>query len=244
MKQVMTHLVAGYPNEEESEAIALKLAEGGAHFLEVQIPFSDPIADGPTIFRANQVALSSGMNTEKALKMIERIKKEIPKEIHIVVMTYANIAYQYGLEDFCKRLGEIGVMALILPDMPLDEEVYDHFVAYSKRYGVHPIQIVSPITPPERLDAIAAVASGFLYCVSHTGKTGAQASLNEEVIQYLDRVRVKVKIPLALGFGISSAEQVKSAFKKADIVVIGSHLINLYDKEGLPGIENFLKSIL
>lgn len=243
MRQIMTHLVAGYPNEEASEKIALSMAEEGVHFLEIQIPFSDPIADGPTIYRANQEAIKNGMSTEKALKMIERIKTKISEKTNIVVMTYANIPFQYGLEKFCARLGKIGVMALILPDIPLDEEPFEHYVATCRKNGVHPIQIVSPITPPDRLEKIADNASGFIYCVSHTGKTGVQKTLDEDTLQYLERVREKVKIPLALGFGISSTEQVEAAFKRADIVVMGSFFIQLYDKEGLAGIKSFLRKI-
>ncbi len=243
MKQLMTHLVAGYPTEKESEEIALSMAKGGVDFLEIQIPFSDPIADGPTIFRANQEAIKNGMTTEKALKMIERIGSTISQKTNLIVMTYANIPFQFGLEKFCKRLGKIGVMALIVPDMPLDEEPFEHYVAYCKKYGIHPIQIISPITPPERLEKIAKNASGFVYCVSHTGKTGVVQTLDEDAIQYLDKVREKVKIPLALGFGISSPEQVEAASKKADIVVMGSFFIRLYDKKGLQGIKEFLKNI-
>ena len=244
MKTIMTHLVAGYPTEAESEKMALAMSKNGAGFLEIQIPFSDPIADGPTIFHANQVAIEKGMTTEKALKMIERIRTRIDKKTKIVVMTYANIPYHFGVQKFCEQLKRAGVYGLIVPDLPLAEEKNEHFIKICRQHNIHAIQIVSPITPETRLKAIAKVARGFVYCVSHTGKTGVQDSLDGSTLQYLDRVRKNIpRVPLALGFGISKPGHVKIALKKADIAIMGSVFIKLYERGGLEEIEKFLQEI-
>lgn len=244
MKPIMTHLVAGYPSEAESEKIAVAMAKNGSAILEIQIPFSDPIADGPTLFEANQKAIQGGMTTARALKMIERIRKKIAPDVKIAVMTYANIPFQFGIEKFCKRLQQCGVYALIVPDLPLDEEQSDHLIALCKKNNIHAIQVVSPITDEKRLREIARYASGFIYCVSHTGKTGVQEKLDPQSLQYLDRVRKNIPgVPLALGFGISTPEQVKVALQKADIAIIGSVFVKLHQQGGLVEVERFLQKL-
>lgn len=247
--KLMTHIVAGYPTLEESEKIALAMYESGASFIEVQMPFSDPIADGSTIMKANEVALKNGMTTQKCFELIKRLKGGIPIPVSapILIMTYFNIAFNYGLEKFCATAAKAGVYGLIIPDIPIDEEKTENYISLCKKHGLHPIQVVSPITPDKRLKALSKVASGFVYCVSAYGTTGTRDVLNRNLDRYLSKVRKFIKLPLAVGFGISTKEQVKTAAQKADIVVIGSKILNLYDEaktDKIMKIKGFLKEVV
>ncbi len=244
MKKInlMTHVVAGYPSMDECEKIVLAMAESGVSFIEIQIPFSDPIADGPTIMKANEKALLNGVTSDDCFELIKRLKKKI--KIPILIMTYFNIPFRYGLEKFCKKAREANVYGLIIPDIQIDEEKYDHYLSICKKHNLHVIQIISPITPEKRLIKIAKVASGFVYCVSSFGTTGERSEFYLELNSYLEKVKKYIKLPLALGFGISNKQQVLNALKYADIAVIGSKMINLYDSckgDKIAEIRKFLK---
>jgi tryptophan synthase alpha chain len=242
---LMTHIIAGYPTLKESEKIALTMAKEGVSFVEIQIPFSDPIADGPTIMKANETALKNGITTKKALALVKRITRKT--KTPILIMTYFNIAFKYGLAKFCREAQEAGVYGLIIPDIPLDEEPHENYLGLCKKHNLHPIQVISPITPERRLKLISKIASGFVYCVSRYGTTGENAALNPNLASYLAKARKHIKIPLALGFGISTPAQTKEAAKHADIVVIGSKIINLISNSPKPlhslqtQIRNFLQ---
>ena len=241
----MAHVVAGYPTIHECESTVLAMAQSGVAFIEIQMPFSDPIADGPTIMHANEQALSNGMTTRKCFQLIGRLKKKITTPL--LIMTYYNVAFRYGLEKFCKQAVACGIYGLIIPDIPIDEEDYEHYIRTCKKYGLHPIQVISPITPPKRLKRIAAVASGFVYCVSTFGTTGARSTLNPDVRAYLHRVKQYIHIPVALGFGISNRHQVAMALKYADIAVVGSKIINILGSakgDNIRAVKNFLKTIV
>ena len=242
---LMTHVVAGYPSMRECEEVVLAMAEMGVAFIEIQIPFSDPIADGPTIMQANERALLNGVTTEDCFRLIQRLKKKT--ETPLLVMTYFNIPFRYGLERFCKKAGEYGVYGLIIPDMQIDEEEYENYLGNCKKYQLHAIQVISPITSGKRLKKVAAVSSGFVYCVSAFGTTGERKRLNLNINSYMARVKRYIKTPIALGFGISDRNQVMTALKCADIVVVGSKIINiLRSSKGSKAIaiKNFLKEIL
>lgn len=226
--KLMTHIVAGYPNLKESEKIVMAMSKSRVSFIEIQMPFSDPIADGPTITNANKIALENGITTKKCFEFIKNIKKKV--KIPILIMSYFNIVLSHGVEKFCKKAQESGVYGLIIPDIPLDEEKFEHYIHFCKKHKLHPIQVISPITTEERLNKIAKVASGFVYCISSFGTTGARNKLNIDLSQYLEKVKRHIHIPLAVGFGISNRQQVESIKNKADIAVIGSEIINIYNE--------------
>ncbi len=250
MKKLMTHIVAGYPNLEISEKLALLMAERGADFIEIQIPFSDPVADGPTIMLANQKSLENGTKLadcfelmQKAVKKIKRVKnsnKSMPK---FLFMTYFNILHHYGVEKFCKKAAKCGCYALIVPDMPVDEEPREKYLANCRKYGLKAVQVISPLTPERRLKMLAKVVEGFVYCVSRFGTTGQENELNPQLSSYLKKVKKYIKLPLAVGFGISSKEHVDAVWKEADIAVIGSKIINVLNAGGIREVEKFLKSL-
>jgi tryptophan synthase alpha chain len=241
----MTHIVAGYPSLKESTDIAKTMATTGTSFIEIQFPFSDPIADGKTILEANTKALAKGITTKKCFALTKDLAQNT--DTPILIMTYFNIAFKYGLEEFCRKAQKSGVYGLIIPDIPIDEEPFENYIKLCKKYNLHPIQVISPITPPERLRKIAKIATGFIYCVSRYGTTGEKNTLNPDLRSYLAKVRKHIKIPLALGFGISTPAQAKEAARNADIIVIGSKILNLYDETPantkLKAIGNFIQKV-
>ncbi len=247
MRQIMTHLVAGYPSLKVNESLALMMAEAGVSFIEIQIPFSDPLADGPVISMANKVALEKGTRPKDAFQLMKNLKKKGVKT-PLLFMTYYNIVFAYGLEKFCKDAQAAGAFGLIVPDIPPSEEPYEGYLKTCKKYNLHAIQIISPLTSEKRMEEIVRVASGFIYCVSTTGKTGVRGQLDQEAIKYLDKLRLYTKLPLALGFGISNRQQVEQALEKADIAVIGSKLIQVFDaakpSQAQDAVKEFLKEIL
>lgn len=239
----MTHIIAGFPSMKKCQQLAEVMIDAGVSYLEIQIPFSDPIADGPTITKANQQALESGTIPEDCFELMNCLNKKT--DIPLLFMTYYNIPFRYGLEKFCKRAKEVGCYGLIIPDIPIDEEPYEHYLKLCKKYSLHPIQVVSPITPAKRLRQISKHASGFVYCVSRTGTTGARKNLDSQLDRYLNRVKKYVDVPLAIGFGISSKAHVESALKNADIAVIGSQVIKLLNKgSNMGNIGHWISSLL
>lgn len=247
-KKIMTHIVAGFPTLKKSEEIAILMADCGVDFIEIQIPFSDPVADGPTIMAANQIALENGTKVEDCFKLMAGLSKRakgILVSPKFLVMSYFNILHHYGIEKFCKKAALAGCYGLIVPDMPLDEEAAEKYLYYCKKYHLKAIQIISPLTPPDRLKKIAKVARGFVYCVSRYGTTGQSKSLNSNLHNYLTSVKKYIKLPLAVGFGISKKEHLEQVWKEAEIAVIGSKIINLIEnnKNYLQKINEFFKQI-
>ena len=238
----MTHIVAGYPNMKKCKSVAKLMAESGVDFIEIQIPFSDPVADGPTIMGANQKALASGVKVKDCFQLMKELNSEI--ETPLLFMSYFNILHSYGVDKFCKKAKACGCYGLIVPDIPLDEEEHEGYLEACKNHGLKAIQIVSPITSEARLKKIARVADGFVYCVSRFGTTGVKAKLNLQLEKYLKRVKKYIDLPLAVGFGISNKKQVKMVGENAEIAVIGSKIMNSMNDGGLKAVKKFLKSVL
>ena len=226
--KLMTHIVAGYPSMDECEQMIQTMSKAGVAFIEIQIPFSDPVADGETIREANRVSLQNGTTTEDCFKLLKKMKKKV--KTPLLFMTYYNILFQYGLEKFCKKASEYGAYGLIIPDITFDQERAENFIGLCNKYNLKAIQIVTPFTSKERLKTIAKIGSGFVYCISRPGTTGEQKNLPTNVARYLDRVKKITKLPLALGFGISSSQQIWPLEGRLDIAVLGSKILNLYNK--------------
>lgn len=244
----MTHIVAGFPTLKKSGEVALIMANSGVDFIEIQIPFSDPVADGPTIMAANQTALENGTKVEDCFALMADLHskmKEISASSKLLFMSYFNILHHYGVEKFCKKAKECGCYGLIVPDMPIDEEKQEKYLRNCSKYELNAIQVISPLTPVDRLKKIAKVASGFVYCVSRYGTTGQTKSLNSNLHNYLKKVKKYIKLPLAVGFGISEREHVEQVWEVAEIAVIGSKIIGLIsdNEKYLLEIEKFLTQI-
>lgn len=230
MGKLMTHIVAGYPNLKKSEETALIMARAGVGYIEIQIPFSDPLADGPTIMKACEMAIRNGVKVEDSFQLMKRLSDQVITPL--LFMSYFNILHHYGVDRFCKKAKNCGCYGLIVPDMPIDEDKYEGYLAACKKHGLKAIQVISPLTSVERLKKLAKFAEGFVYCVSKYGTTGASATLNPKLSSYLKEVKRYIKLPLAVGFGISKREHVEAVFENAEIAVIGSRIINLVDEGG------------
>lgn len=234
----MTHIVAGYPSLEESKQIGLAMLKSGVSFLEIQIPFSDPVADGKTIAKANQVALENGTKLRDCFDLAAQFVSSF--DTPVLFMTYYNVIFKYGVKEFMSECKGIGIYGLIVPDIPYDSPDGELFLEQARANNIHMIFVVSPITPEYRLKQIGEKTSGIVYCVSKFGLTGTGGFEVDGLGQYLDVVRKYIKVPLALGFGIRSMEDVKKANQVADVAVIGSALIKKYEADGLSGVEEFL----
>ena len=223
------YIMAGDPKPELTAKIADALIKGGVDILELGLPFSDPIADGPTIQAASVRALAAGTTPVKVLKIAKEIRQS--HDVPVVIMTYYNPVFRMGLERFFRLAKECLVDGVIIPDLPL-EEAGDYKKAASK-FGVDTIFLAAPSTSNERLERIVECSSGFLYLVSHFGVTGAQAAVEDSTIQLVKRVLpfTSGKIPLAVGFGVSKPEHVVRIMAAgADGVIVGSAFINIIQK--------------
>lgn len=237
----MTHIVAGYPTMRECERLA-NIMSKYVDFIEIQIPFSDPVADGPTIMAANEEALKSGVRVEDCFRLMRRLA-EISARPKFLFMSYYNILHHYDVEKFCKRAKKCGCYGLIVPDIPIDEEKNEGYLKACKKYKLMPIQVISPLTPEERIKKIASKARGFVYCVARYGTTGQSMRLNSGLSAYLGKVKKNIKLPLAVGFGISKKEHVKKVWKYADIAVIGSKIIDILKNGDAKMVEKFLAGL-
>ncbi len=242
----MTHIVAGYPDLKTSEKLALLMADNGADFVEIQIPFSDPVADGTTIMQANQKSLDGGTKVEDCFELMEKVTKEkAAGKTQFLFMTYFNIVHHYGIEKFCKKAAQCGCYGLIVPDMPIDEEPQEKYLENCKKHGLKAVQVISPLTPERRLKMIAKAAEGLVYCVSKFGTTGQTSELNPKLSSYLKKAKKYIDVPLAVGFGISTKAHVEAIWKEAEIAVIGSKIINIFNESGgdLKVVQKFLQEL-
>jgi tryptophan synthase alpha chain len=217
---LMPYLMGGFPDEGASRAIGTACAEHGADLLEVGIPYSDPLADGPVIHAAGTRALAAGATPAGVLGVAGDLAELVP----VVVMCYANLVYARGVERFVEELAGRGISGLIVPDLPLEEA--PEFLGACDAAGVALVPLVAPTTPPERLSAIGANARGFVYTVSVTGTTGERAGVSGELAGVLERTKAATDVPVALGFGISTPDDVSAAAGAgADGVIVGSRLV-------------------
>jgi tryptophan synthase alpha chain len=216
----------GYPNLDVNADLIRLMAGRGVKLIEIQIPFTDPLADGPTIMRANQAALDQGV-TPRLLRAV-RGPVQGAAEVAFMFMTYANIPFAMGLDAFMAGARQSGASGLILPDLSWDESDGDYAGA-ARGHGLHPVMVISPDTQSPRLDAILSRASGLLYTTLKVGITGAGTSIDQAGVEYVRGLKKKAGLPIAAGFGISSPDHVRMLDGLADVAVIGSHIINLMD---------------
>lgn len=201
-KLLSIYFTAGYPNIDDTVSIIQNLEQNGVDMIEIGLPFSDPLADGPTIQASSTAALKNGMTTEKLFKQLEDIRQSV--SIPLIIMGYFNPVLQYGVEAFCKKCQEIGIDGLILPDLPAD--VYDEdYKAIFKKYGLINVFLITPQTSEERIRYIDSISNGFIYMVSSASTTGAQSGFGETQITYFERIsKMNLNNPQIVGFGISN----------------------------------------
>lgn len=240
-KAFIPFITAGDPSLEITERLVTGMAEAGADLIELGIPFSDPVAEGPVIQQADIRALSSGTTTDKIFEMLRRIRPVC--DVPIAFMTYANPVFSYGPERFMKNCLETGVCAIIVPDVPYEER--DEFLPYCREYGVEFIHMISPASN-ERIRMIARDAGGFLYCVSSLGVTGVREQIGDDIKNMIKLAKETKDIPCAVGFGISSPEQAKRICRISDGIIVGSAIVKIieqYRENCVPYVTEYVRKM-
>ncbi|MBI4008966.1 tryptophan synthase subunit alpha [Candidatus Roizmanbacteria bacterium] len=239
---LMTHVVVGYPSLEATESLIRIMEDAGVDFVELQIPFSDPLADGPTIMKACEKALENGIKVKDAFELARRLSNII--KIPLIFMAYYNTVFKYGTRKFCQDAKRVGVSGLIIPDIPLEEEHQEHFIKYCKEAGLKNIRVVSPASTLERLKKNAEVADGFVYCTARQGITGVQKELDLKIGTFLKNTKKYFSIPVAVGFGISNKERAGMIKPFADIAIIGSAIIDVINNSKKDELEMAIKNFI
>lgn len=231
---LVTYITAGDPDLPRTEGIIRALDRAGADVLEIGVPFSDPLADGPVIQRATERALAAGTTLTRVLELVERLRAEIAAPV--VLFSYANPILRMGADRFADRAREAGVDGVLVLDLPIEESA--DFRALLAARGIDTILLLSPTTSDERLRKAAALGSGFLYAISRLGVTGARDRLAEGAQEMVERIRRVSDLPVALGFGISKPEHVREVGRWADAAVVGSALVSVIAGAGASGDLN------
>jgi tryptophan synthase alpha subunit len=230
----------------ENKKMIRLMARLGVDFIELQIPFSDPMADGPTIMRANTHALAGKARVQDAFLLMEELAKEINPPL--LFMGYFNTVLHYGTKKFFQDAKKAGCGGVIFPDIPLEEEPRERFIEYAEKYHIEHIRVLSPASTAERIRRNAKVACGFVYFVGRKGTTGAQGTLDSALSLSLRELKKYIKIPIAVGFGISSGKHIEALRGKVEMAVIGSALLDVYDAaergRGFQAVEAFLKPLI
>lgn len=228
---LMPYFTIGYPDRQTSFEIIRAIAEAGADLIELGIPFSDPLADGPTIQHSTQVALQNGVTLNHCLHFIRQLR-ESGLMIPLLLMGYYNPIFSFGEDRFARLASENGAQGVIIPDLPPEEA--GELRQSCDQVGLAMVHLVAPTTPLERIRFISERSRGFLYVVSVTGVTGARQSLPPQLIEFLQKVRSVTSLPLALGFGVSSPEQAATYGRIVDGVIVGSALIDTVRRSDNP----------
>ena len=238
---LMTHLVLGYPSLETNREVIEQMAANGVDCIELQIPFTEPFADGPVIMKANQASLLGGITVEQCFAFAEEMATKHP-DICFLFMTYYNIVFKYGEEAFLRRTRDIGLCGTIIADLPPEEGQY--YLALSKEIGLAPINFFTPTSTPSRMAEVAQQGSGFVYCVARRGVTGKQTVIDENLESYFKQCRQATTLPLAVGFGISNRDDIVMLTGKVDMAVIGTATIRLVDEQGAAAVGPFIAELL
>lgn len=240
-KALITFITAGDPDFDTTEQLILEMERQGANLIELGVPFSDPIAEGPIIQEASLRSLQGGTTLEGIFELVKKLRTKT--EIPLVFMMYINTIYRFGVERFFSLCQETGIDAVIVPDLPFEE--HDEMDECAYAHGVYPINLVAP-TSKDRIAAIAANSKGFLYCVSSTGVTGVRNTFQTDFDSFFDTIKQHASIPYCVGFGISSPEQVKQMKTYCDGVIVGSAIVKMIGQEqksSVATVGTFVKSL-
>lgn len=240
-KLLSIYFTAGYPDLEDTVHIIKSLENAGVDMVEIGLPFSDPLADGPTIQESSTAALNNGMTTVKLFEQIKNIRDEV--NIPLIIMGYFNPVLQYGIEAFCAKCAEIGIDGLILPDLPL-AEYENHYASIFKKYNLKMIFLITPQTSDERIQQIDAASDAFIYMVSSASTTGATSGFGPEQTDYFKRIDgLNLKNPQIVGFGIKDNATFTEATQFTKGAIIGSAFIKHLTHHGTSSISEFTKGI-
>lgn len=238
------YFTAGFPELEDTISIMEAIQEGGADIIEIGVPYSDPVADGPTIQESNMVALENGISLKKLFAQLEGFREKI--QLPVVLMGYLNPIMQYGMEAFCKKCQEVGIDGLILPDLPM-QQYLDDYKELFEQYGLVNTFLISPQTSEARIREIDEHSNGFIYMVSSHSITGAKSGISDEQITYFERVKgLNLKNPRLIGFGISDSETFSKASEYSNGAIIGSAFIKVLKNatDLSKDIQAYLKEVI
>lgn len=240
-KLLSIYFTAGYPDLNDTVKIIQDLEKSGVDMIEIGLPFSDPLADGPTIQDSSTAALKNGMTTKLLFEQLKDIRQSV--SIPLIIMGYFNPMMQYGVEAFCAKCQEIGIDGLIIPDLPV-AEYHEHYQETFKKYGLSNIFLITPQTSDERIKFIDKVSDGFIYMVSSASTTGAKNTFGEAQQNYFERIAaLDLKNPQIVGFGISNSETFTQATQTAKGAIIGSAFIKYLTQNSVETIDNFINKI-
>lgn len=237
---LMTHLVAGYPSFEANWMMLEAMERAGVDLVELQLPFSEPIADGPRFVKANHDAIRGGSGWNAYFDLATRAAKRF--SFRLVFMGYYNSVFRMGAERFCLRLADSGFSGFILPDLPPEEAV--NLNALARQFEIDPILIMAPTNSPKRLAEIGHQAAGFVYCPARLGVTGRKTEISQDVVEFLGRCRASTSVPLGLGFGIRTADDIRAVHGLAKIAIVGTAGLDAWEEKGPDGYQLFLKSLV
>jgi len=241
-KLLSIYFSAGYPDLNDTVSIIKTLEQSGVDMIEIGLPFSDPLADGPTIQNSGSIALENGMTAKILFSQLKDIRKEV--KIPLLIMGYFNPILQYGVENFCKKCAEIGIDGLIIPDLPVDVYHKEYHTVFEK-YNLVNVFLVTPQTSDDRIRYIDSISNGFIYLVSSASTTGARNSFGESQMNYFERIdKMDLKTPQIVGFGISNKETFAQATKTTNGAIIGSAFVKYLSENPIENIPIFIKSIL
>lgn len=236
---LMTHIVLGYPSFDANKEVVRQMVENGVDCIELQIPFSEPMADGPVILKANQDSLALGTSVAECMAFGAEMSSSY--NIPFLFMTYYNIIFKYGEERFFSDCKQAGIQGLIIPDLP--PEMGEDFFKLASEHQIAPILIYAPTSTDRRMAELDEAGDGFIYCVARRGVTGKKSDFGDDFTSYLAKCRAATNKPIAVGFGIQDADDVSALKGKADIAVIGSQTIRLVDDKGVDAVAPFIASL-
>ena len=237
-KAFIPFITGGDPSLEITEQLLYAMEEAGADIIEIGIPFSDPIAEGPVIQAANERALAAGCTTDRIFETVKKAREKV--QVPMVFLTYLNPIFTYGKERFMERCRECGIQGVIVPDMPFEEK--GELREVCAKYGIEIISLIAP-TSHERITAIAKEAEGYIYCVSSLGVTGMRKEISTDIQGMVDKVRQVTKVPCAVGFGISTPEQAQQMAAVSDGVIVGSRIVKIveeYGEKSVPYVKEYV----
>lgn len=240
-KAFIPFITAGDQGIDTTEKYIRTMAKAGASLIEIGIPFSDPVAEGPVIQDASERALSTGITTDDIFDMVKRLRTGTePLTIPLVFMTYLNPIYVYGVESFMTRCEEVGIQGVIVPDCPLEEK--QELAHQAKTHGIAVISLIAP-TSEQRIEEIASQAEGFVYCVSSLGVTGMRSDIKTDIASIVQQIRQYTDVPVAVGFGISTPEQAKAMAEVSDGAIVGSAIVKQIGEWGTNGEEELYEYV-
>lgn len=240
-KLLSIYFTAGFPNLNDTVSILTQLQDAGVDMIELGLPFSDPLADGPTIQESSTQALKNGMTTDTLFEQLKDVRKHI--HVPLIVMGYFNPMMQYGVERFCQKCQEVGIDGLIIPDLPVDV-YHEQYQELFQQYGLLNMFLITPQTPEERIRYIDKVSEGFIYMVSSAATTGAQSSFGDTQTEYFKRIgAMNLNAKLLVGFGISNAETYQAATAHSKGAIIGSAFIKHLEANGADSVASFVTEI-